>query len=183
MLTSVAAIALIAGPAAAQADDNVALNKLATSPNLPCTLSSGPQKAVDGKDTNIYTDKWCTRSTVSSLTVNLGLGQYGMGYTLDRFVVENAGVAGESPLYNTRDFSISVSANGLTWSKVASVTNNTANTSTIYLPSQLPYITAIRLDITAPTQSGAGAARIYEFQAWGGSTSFVGGSGGGSPHA
>ncbi|MEA2144345.1 MAG: hypothetical protein QOI64_2775, partial [Solirubrobacteraceae bacterium] len=60
LATAVAAAVLMGGGVAQAATPiNVAQGKLATRPNVPCSLGSLPGKAVDGKAANIYTDKWC----------------------------------------------------------------------------------------------------------------------------
>ena len=50
--------------------------------------------------------------------------------TVNRFVVKHAGAGGENTAWNTRDFTLQVSTNGTTWTTVATVTGNTASTTT-----------------------------------------------------
>ena len=97
------------------------------------------------------------------LQVDLGSNQ-----NLNRFVVQHAGAGGENTAFNTRAFNIQVSTNGTAWTTVATVTANTANTTT----HNIATVSAryIRLNVTTPTQNTDQAARIYEFEAYGSST-------------
>lgn len=168
LATTVAAVLIGSGVAQA-AESNVALNKLAISSTpLLCSGGSGTGKAVDGKWTNIYTDKWCAPSA-ASLTVNIGPGS-GYGYTLNRFVVRHAGAAGESSAYNTRTFSIQTSPQGLSWTTVAMVEGNTASVTTHLVEGGIANVRSVRLIVTGPTQTGFGATRIYELEAYGDQT-------------
>jgi hypothetical protein len=89
----------------------------------------------------------------------------GQTSTLSRFVVRHAGAGGEDNAWNTRDFTIAVSQNGTSWTTVSTVTANTAAATTHDVtPVQARYV---RLNITTPTSNGNGAARVYEFEAYG----------------
>jgi len=173
-----AAVATFAGGgvAHAQSGSNVARGKLATSLSVPCSAQSGPGKAVDGDQfppvfpPNIYTNKWCARPPLVGphvLTVNLGLGE-GYGYDLNAITLLHAQYGGESPLFNTRAYSIQVSPNGLAWGTVATSTANTASNNTYFFPAGLQGVTQVRLVINqAEQRPGVNVARIYELQAWG----------------
>jgi hypothetical protein len=54
---------------------NLALNAIVVPTSLMpaplCTLGSGPDNVVDGKWSNIYTDKWCVRSGGARLQIQL----------------------------------------------------------------------------------------------------------------
>ncbi len=175
-----AAVLMGVSPTRAQAEYvNLALNALVVQTSypptsiLPCTLGSGPDKAVDGKSSNIYTDKWCTRSGTQTLTITLknpfrplDLG----GWELDKVVIKHAGVAGENPLYNTKEFLIGRSLNGTGWTNFFYTNSNTANQTThrVITPMGLDLRNRfIRLQVYQGTQTGSPVTRIYEVEVWG----------------
>ena len=163
-----------ATPSAAAGLENVALGKPATSLlSSQCSAGSAPAKAVDGKTANIYTDKWCATTVgASHLKIDLKYAYY-----LFSFTVFHAGAAGENPIFNTRDFSIRVSADGLTWKTVVDVTGNTSSVSShaVVVPSYPGthppvYARYVELVVTRATQMPATLSqvtRIYELQAFG----------------
>ena len=159
---------------------NVAINASATAtvnllPAAKCTAGSGPENAVDGAWSNIYTDKWCVPSGKPTLTVQLPRNAY--GYQVERIVIRHAGAGGESPTLNTRAYGllvtqqkVLVSALGLTTytsttSTVATVTANTANATTHNV--NLSNATGVTLRIDVPTQGTNQATRIYELEVFG----------------
>ncbi|GAA4425172.1 discoidin domain-containing protein [Actinokineospora soli] len=142
------------GGAPAQAS-NVALGKPVTAA-VPCTSSEGGEKAVTGS----LADKWCSRSATRQLDVDLR-----DTYAVTGFVVKHAEAGGESPAYNTRAFTISTSADGVTWTQRAAVSGNTGAVSTQSIAAA--DARHVRLTITTPTQNGDQAARVYEFEVWG----------------
>ena len=145
---------------------NVALNTLATSSHLPCTLGSGPENAVDGAASNIYTDKWCVRSGRPTLTIQLPV--YDFGFTLNRIVVRHAGGL-ESSSYNTRAYKLHVKTNPFCApTTVASVTNNTSNITSHDI--SVTNVSQVLLEIVTPTQTLDPATRIFEVEAWGSPT-------------
>lgn len=179
---SVAVLALVvshASPAAASPLENVAVGKTATSLlSLQCSAGSAPAKAVDGKVSNILTDKWCAKTLgPSRLMIDLRYSYYLFSFTL-----YHAGAAGENPVYNTRDFYIRTSNDLLTWKTVVNVTGNTASISShaVQVPSYPgthPPVLAryIELVVTRPTQMPASllapqVTRLFELQAVGAST-------------
>jgi hypothetical protein len=151
---------------------DVALHAVALSTSLPCTLGSGPEKAVDGAASNIYTDKWCVASGTPTLTIQLPVTPY--GYTVSKIVVKHAGVA-ETPLWNTRAYRILVRTSGILGVggllglcpaiTVATVTNNTASVTTNAINSA--NVSQVQLSIDIPTQNTNQATRIYEVEVWG----------------
>ena len=169
LLATTATLAMLAVGGVALALTNVAQYVVATSPNPSCTSQSGPEKAVDGLAKNVYTDKWCAlpiNGTGPSLTIHTGLGPSGKGllYSID---ILHASWAGESPQYNTRGFRISLSPDGVNWTTIATVTNNSASrTCSLVPPAQQAGNQYVRLDITQGTQGSSNVARIYEVQAW-----------------
>jgi len=149
---------------------NLALNRPATA-DSSCTPAEGPAQAVNGSVSGGNSDKWCSLGASKWLQVDLGTGR-----TVNRFVVRHAGAGGENTAWNTRDFTIQTSANGTSWSTVATVTGNTASTTT----HDVAPVTAryVRLAITAPTSTADGAARVYEFEVYGGGSGTITGIGG-----
>jgi hypothetical protein len=170
-LATVAATLSIGGVAHAATETDVALHAATTAtvlglPAPTCSAGSGPDKAVDGASSNIYTDKWCVPSGQPTLTINLSGSAY--GYTVSHVVVKHAGVAGESTSYNTRAFRLRVvQTSSSTPLTVATVTGNpaseTSNTVTVGNVSQ------VQLLVDQPTQAlgATSATRIYEVEVWG----------------
>jgi len=138
---------------------NLALNKPATG-STPCNANEGPAKAVNGSVSGGLTDKWCSSAATKFLQVDLG-----GTFNINQFIVRHAGAGGESTSFNTRAFNIQTSANGTTFTTVASVTNNTASVTTHNVTANNARF--IRLNVTTPTQTTNTAARIYEFEAYG----------------
>jgi len=86
-------------------------------------------------------------------------------FNVNQFIVRHAGAGGESTSFNTRAFNIQTSANGTTFTTVASATANTASVTTHNVSAANTRF--IRLNVTTPTQTTNNAARIYEFEAYG----------------
>ncbi|MFH8384097.1 discoidin domain-containing protein [Kitasatospora sp. NPDC018058] len=138
---------------------NLALNRPATASGQ-CNADEGPAKAVNGSVSGGTSDKWCTLTSSKWLEVDLGSAK-----KLNKFVVKHAQAGGESASYNTRDFSLQVrSSTTGPWTTVATVTGNTAGTTTHPVTTTARYV---RLVVTKPTQTSDPAARVYEFEAWG----------------
>jgi hypothetical protein len=144
---------------------NLALNAITTSSHLPCTLGSGPENAVDGAASNVYTDKWCVRSGQPTLTISLPVYIY--GFTLSKIVVKHAGVAGESSTFNTRAYRLTARTTSpfCAPKMLATVTNNILN-QTVHTVTNA-WVRQVQLDVLAPTQGTGGATRIYEVEVWG----------------
>jgi hypothetical protein len=139
---------------------NLALGRPATA-DSSCNANEGPAKAVNGTVTSGNTDKWCSQGATKWWQVDLGSTQ-----SVNQFVVKHAGAGGEQTGWNTRDFNIQVSTNGTAWTTVTTVTGNTASTTThVIAATQARHV---RLNITAPTSTADTAARIYEFEVYGG---------------
>ncbi|GAA1608092.1 discoidin domain-containing protein [Catellatospora bangladeshensis] len=143
-----------------QTANNLALGKPATA-DSSCATAEGPAKAVNGSVTGGTLDKWCSLGATKWMQVDLGSAQ-----SVNKFVVQHAGAGGEDVGWNTRDFNIQVSTNGTSWTTVSTTTANTASTTT----HNITAVSAryVRLNITTPTNNGNGAARIYEFEVYGG---------------
>jgi chitinase len=135
---------------------NLALNRTATG-SAACSPSEGPAKAVNGSVSGGSTDKFCTVAKSEWLQVDLGAS-----YPIGSFEVSHASAGGEPSSYNTRAFTIDVSANGKSWKTAVRVTANTAGVSTH--PVSGVSGRYVRLRITTPTQGTDPAARIYELK-------------------
>jgi hypothetical protein len=146
------------GPVVPPTGGNLALRRPATG-SAPCNANETADRAVNGSVTGGLTDKWCSRAPSGFLQVDLGASK-----TLRSFVVRHAGAGGESTSFDTRDFDIQVSTDGTTFTTVAQVRGNTANVTTHAVNTGGRFI---RLNILHPEQGSGGAARIYEFEAYG----------------
>jgi hypothetical protein len=131
---------------------NLALNQPATSNQASCTADETPAKAVDGRATAL-SDKWCSgEGATKTLQVDLGANR-----SLKRLVVKHAGAGGEYAGFNTQDFVLQTSTGAGVWNTVATVTGNTASTTTSTVDVTARWI---RLTTTDPV------ARIYELEAY-----------------
>jgi hypothetical protein len=140
---------------------DLALGKSATSGSAECGSTETAAKAVDGHlDGN---SKWCTGGTPHTLTVDLGSAQ-----NVSSFVVKHAGLGGEQTGWNTGAYTIATSTDGATWSTAVTVTG--ARNSRTYAPITARSARYIRLDIGTPTNDATNAARIYELEVYGSSS-------------
>jgi uncharacterized protein YjdB len=136
---------------------NVALNKSVTA-NMGEAQAS---KVVDGKWSDMNNDKWCVVDP-GDKWVAVDLGQ---NYNIRRWVVKHAAVAGESSDYNTSDFKLQKSNDGINWIDVDNVIGNTdAITDRTVGGFSARYV---RLYITKATQSASEVIRIFEFEVYG----------------
>ncbi len=136
---------------------NLALSKSATADST-CTASQTAVKAVDG---NVINDsKWCSKSSNRWLQIDLGSVKQ-----VNQFVIKHASEGGETDSYNTKAYHILVSVDGINWSKVVNVTNNTSSI-TVDKITDVP-ARYIKLNVTTPTQTQNAAARIYDFEVYG----------------
>jgi hypothetical protein len=132
---------------------NLALNRPAKSKQASCASTEIPAKAVDGRAATT-SDKWCSADGATKmLEVDLGANR-----ALKRLVVKHAGAGGESPSLNTKNFILETSTGGGIWSTAATITGNTASTTTSTINVTARWI---RISTTDPI------ARIYEFEAYG----------------
>jgi len=140
--------------------NHLALNQPATASGA-CDLDEIADKAVNGSWWNGNTDKWCDSDSPNKwLKVDLG-----EVYGLTQFVIYHAGAADIDPGMNTRDFDIQVSTNDVTWTTVATVTNNVLNISTHDISTTNARY--VKLNVTMGEQTGP-IVRIYEFAVYGG---------------
>ncbi len=140
---------------------NMALNKSVTSPQAACAASESAAMAVDGRIIN--NSKFCTLTSPSSLTVDLGSSQ-----TVNRFVVKHAGLGAESTGWNTGSYTIQTSTDGTSFSTAVTVTGNRSSRR-LHTLTTARTARFVRLNITAPTNDGSNTAtRIYELEVYGG---------------
>ena len=144
----------------------MAQGAVALSSQPSCTLGSGPDNAVDGAASNIYTDKWCVPSGKPTLTIVLPTDPVIVDRFVSKIVVKHAGVL-ENPSWNTRAYRIYTSPSMLnpTWTLLTTVTNNVSSVNTLSVPNRRASM--VRLDVDIPTQFGDPATRIYEVEVWG----------------
>ena len=72
--------------------------------------------------------------------------------------------------WNTRNFTIQISDDAVTWRTPVSVLGNTADVTSHPVNASGRYV---KLNVSVPTSSGDAAARIYEFQVFGGKLTTV----------
>jgi hypothetical protein len=145
-------------PAAApELGANLAQGKTATG-SASCNSAEGAANAFDGSLAG--NSKFCTAAATKFLQVDLGSAQ-----NVSSFVVKHAGLGGETTGWNTGAFTIQTSADGSTWTTVASVTGSRA--SRTYHPIATRSARYVKLNVTTPANDGNGAARIYEFEVYG----------------
>ncbi len=141
---------------------NLALNRPATSNVAACAAAEGPGEAFDGVLAS--NSKWCsTAAGTKQLQVDLGSAQ-----SVSSFVVKHAGLGGENTGWNTGAFSILTSTDGTNWTNRVSVSGN--RSSRTYHPIAAVSARYVRLDVTTPANDGNAAARIDEFEVYGGGT-------------
>jgi hypothetical protein len=95
---------------------NLARNQPATG-SEPCTPDQGPEKAVNGSVTGGQADRWCADDRPLFLQVDLGAAR-----PVTRFVLKHASAGGEPEESDTREFNIQLSADGKSFTTVASST-------------------------------------------------------------
>jgi len=140
---------------------NLAENKK-TSGSPACTANENSTKAVNGSWTQGLSDKWCSYYS-ASMWWQVDLGEV---YNIDEIVVYHAGAGGENKEWNTRDFNIQVSADGVNWTNPVQVKNNTSNITRHKI--NITPVRYVRLNITNPELgSNQTAARIYEVMVFG----------------
>ncbi len=140
-------------------NQNLALGKAATG-STACASTETADKAVNGGTSGGNSDKWCSLTTPQFLQIDLGTTQ-----TVNQFIIRHAGAGGEAAALDTRDFTIQLGADGTNFTTVVMVAGNTADVSTHNITATSARF--VRLNITTPTQNGDPAARIYEFEVYG----------------
>ncbi|MYS19623.1 MULTISPECIES: GH92 family glycosyl hydrolase [unclassified Streptomyces] len=147
-------------PAAPEPGADLARGRPVTA-SAACAAAESADKAVDGTLKN--NSKWCSTATNPTLQVDLGAPT-----TVSSFVVEHAGLGGETTAWNTGAFQIQTSTDGSAWSTAATVTGSrSSRTYNAVSPRQARYV---RLAVSQPantTGNGTNAARIYELEVYG----------------
>lgn len=135
---------------------NIVLNKPATASGQ-VNAESAAAKAVDGSIDN----QWCSIDSAPHwLTVDLGAN-----YSISRWVVKHAHSAGDNALFNTRDFKLQVSSDGVNFTDADTVTGNAADITDRNVTVSGRYV---RLYITQGAQNGqSNFARIRDFEVYG----------------
>ncbi|MFD9963952.1 GH92 family glycosyl hydrolase [Amycolatopsis sp. NPDC058986] len=137
---------------------NLAQGKPATG-SAPCTSAEAAAKAFDGSLAN--NSKWCSNASGTKfLQVDLGAAR-----TVSSFVLEHAGLGGETTGWNTGAFTIQTSADGTNWTTVVNVSGSRA--SRTYHPITARSARYVKLNVSTPANNGNDAARIYEFEVHG----------------
>ncbi|MEV4535843.1 discoidin domain-containing protein [Asanoa sp. NPDC049518] len=140
------------------APTNLALNRPATA-DSQCAAAEAPAKAVNGSVSGGNADKWCSLGTSKWIRVDLQAARQ-----VGRVVLRHSGAGNEKPVWNTRDFDVQVSTDGVSWTTVASPRGNTANVTThTFTPRSVRYL---RVNVITPTSDSDRAARIYELEAY-----------------
>lgn len=141
----------------AQNTKNLALNKKTyASSHVP---AEKPSMAVDGTVEN--NSKWCATGDLPHWIVI----DFEKEVIISRVVIKHAEAGHESPDWNTKDFRLQVSNDGLNWKDVAVIRNNTKGISEhSFAPAKARFF---RLLVETPTQVGDRAARIYEIEVYG----------------
>jgi hypothetical protein len=134
---------------------NRALGRTATASGA-CASGETAGHAVDGGART----KWCSPGPTPWLQIDLG-----SSYPLRSFVVRHASSGGEPTNLNTRDFDLSLSTDGNTWTSPIRVRGSTAAVSTFTLGAAIP-ARYVRLTVLAGEQSGHPTARVYELEAY-----------------
>lgn len=136
---------------------NLALNKKTyASSNVP---AEKPSMAVDGTVEN--NSKWCAVGDLPHWIVI----DFEKEVIISSVTIKHAEAGHESADWNTKDFRLQVSNDGINWKDVALVRNNTKGVSThSFAPVKARFF---RLFIEIPTQVGDKAARIYEIEVYG----------------
>jgi hypothetical protein len=142
---------------------NVALSK-----NTDCNTYNNEDQKCSQLVNGVLSNKWCTQYNVGdagypSLWAVVDLGG---NYKVNKWVVQHAQAGGESSSYNTRDFSIQVSLDGVNFFVLESITGNTASSTSRNVDIVFRYI---KLNVTNAVQSGGGrnACRIPAIEVYG----------------
>jgi RHS repeat-associated protein len=120
---------------------------------------AGNETAAQAFDGNLAT-KWCTFDNSKWLQADLGGVR-----DLTNIVLRHAQAGGEDPRFNLRDYDLTLSENGTTWTKVLEIRANVAGSTNHRLPAAAK-ARYIRLDVITPTQDGGSVARVVEFEAY-----------------
>jgi putative alpha-1,2-mannosidase len=134
---------------------NLALNRPATA-STPCNANEGPEKANNGSVSGGTSDKWCSLAATKTWQVDLGPGT-----ALRSVTIRHAQAGGESATFNTRDFDLQTSDDGVAFTTVTQVRGNTAGVTTTPVVATTRFL---RLRVITAEQASNRAARIYEVE-------------------
>lgn len=138
---------------------NLALNATVTANSN--VANETPDNAVDGVTSD--NSKWCSTTDIGDQWLMIDLGE---NFDVNRWVVKHAGAGGEDSIFNTRDFVLQQSDDGINFTDVDSVMDNSEDvTDRTIDPINTRYL---RLYITNPqTSTQYMATRIYEIEVYG----------------
>jgi hypothetical protein len=130
--------------------------RTAVTADSSCGATETPDRAVNGSWLGGWADKWCSTGASKWLQEDLGATKH-----VGSVVIRHAGAGGEYPQWDTRDFDVLTSTDGSTWTTLAQVRGNTADTTTTTINADARYV---RLNVVTPASDGSAAARIYEME-------------------
>lgn len=142
-------------------DKDLSVYSLPLTQNKPTTASSSSggdtaDRAADGMGNS----KWVSTAAAPNwLQVDMGAS-----YEISRWVVKHAGYNGESSSYNTKDYKLQISSDGVNFIDVDTMTGNAANLTDRNVSAIGRYV---RLYVTAGQQDGGSTARIFDFEVYG----------------
>jgi hypothetical protein len=131
-----------------------------TNADPACASTETADKAGDGILDG--TSKWCTAKIKPELTLDLGGRRAIVG-----IVVRHAGAGNESRQWNTRDYDIQASTDGVTWTPLAMTRGNSADaTGHVFLHSVS--VRYLRLTVLKPSHINDWHTRIHELEVYAG---------------
>lgn len=134
---------------------------LSMSKSVSISAGMGGNNLTDGSVSGGVNYKWWTATVPQTASIDLG-----QNCLINRWIVKHAQAGGESSTYNTADFKLQKSNDGVNWTDVDSVTGNTAAATD---RSVTPFIARyVRLYVSKANANVDGCIRIYEFEVWGG---------------
>jgi hypothetical protein len=127
----------------------------------PCIPEEAPDRAVDGVVVGDPRAKWCSKAADKWLQLKLDRET-----TLTNILVRHASSGGEDPNWNTRDYDVQTSTDGITWTTSAQVRGNTAGVtnSAFATPVRASFV---RLAVITPEQVTQNVVRIFEVGVYG----------------
>ncbi|MFC9324554.1 GH92 family glycosyl hydrolase [Kitasatospora sp. NPDC057015] len=147
-------------PAAPERGPNLAAGGAAAG-SAPCSADTAADRAFDGLLGS--TGRWCSAEPDAWLRVDLGATR-----TVSSFVVEHAGLGGESTGRNTAAFRIETSTDGVTWDAAVAVTGSRASrTEHPVAPRPARYVRLLVDTAADLAPDGPEPARIHELEVYG----------------
>ena len=139
-------------------EQNVALNKT-TVASSHVSEKEAPQYAVDGKTKD--NSKWCAVGD-GPHWIQIDLGKV---MPISKVVIKHAEAGGESNSFNTSNYTIATSQDGITFNESIKVMGNKQGKTDDSM--KLENARYVKLMIDKPTQGGDTATRIYEIEVMG----------------